>query len=558
MLRQLRIKNLALIDDLNIEFAPGFTIFTGETGAGKSILAGAIGLLLGDRASADSIRSGSDEAEIGGVFELVRLSKDLAGLLSDNGIAADDNTLIFRRAIARNGRNRVWINQVPVPLATLKACGDMLVDFHSQHEHQSLLRPDAPRMLVDSLAPAQDAWKSYAESFARYEAVRTELDALEKKAAERAAQRDLLEFQYNELAGLELRPGEEQAVEEELRAISTLSERLAGARAIAELIESPGTDPLDRRLAAVKKHLEQLAKCDAAAKPWVTEASQALSFVTELERFATSYLKNAETGADPGRLDFLNARLAKIQRLKKKHGCSFDDLLQKQQRLKQELDSIENIDSDRAELKRLLDETRQACMKSGAVLSNARRRASVELDAAVTQSMARLGFTGGAWKTVFSAEPDLTAHGLEELSFEVRTNPGEPFLPLAKTASGGEISRLMLAVKTFVADKDRIPVLIFDEIDTGIGGMLAAEVGAALKRLSSSHQLLCISHLHQIASMADTHILVYKKMEDGRTVTRVKTLSAEEQVEEISRMLGGKSDSAMRHARELVRGKSKR
>ncbi|MBD3392867.1 MAG: DNA repair protein RecN [Chitinivibrionales bacterium] len=553
MLRELRIKNLALIDDLALDLTPGLTVFTGETGAGKSILVGAVGLLLGERASSESIRSGTDEAEISGVLEFDRLSPALSRLLAETGIEADDGTLILRRTLARTGRNRIRINQVPVPLATLRTLGDLLVDLHGQHEHQSLLKADTPRILIDSLPAVSTARRAYDSAWLAYAEARSALENHEHKARELAAKRDVLEFQHHELASLHLEPGEEQRLEEDLRRISSVSERLECIAAIAGALGGgEDGDALDHRLALVKKHLESLARYDERARTWLDDMENALAFVPELERFAESYRDEAELASDPAAVDALNARLAKIQRLKKKHSCGYEGLLETQHRLKQDLDSLENMASDRAVLAGREAETKKACSEAGAELSTARASAARELDKRVGASMARLGFTDGKWQTAFLPEPAIAQHGLEELQFMVKTNPGEPFLPLAKIASGGEISRLMLAVKTFMAEKDHIPVLIFDEVDSGIGGLLAREVGAALRKLSRTHQVLCISHLHQIASRADEHVLVYKTMEGSRTVTRARKLSGDEKIDEITRMLGGESDISKEHARELL------
>ncbi len=553
MLRELRIRNLALIDDLALVLDAGLTVFTGETGAGKSILVGAIGLLLGERASSEAIRSGAEEAEMSGVFEFASLPPSLARLCAESGIAPDDNTLIIRRTIARNGKNRLRINQVPVPLASLKALGDLLVDLHGQHEHQSLLRPEAPRMVIDSLSPAAEARSAYDETYGEFTAARSALEDHDRKAADLASRRDVLEFEYTELAKLGLKAGEEHAIEEKLGTISSLSERTECMAAIVKLLEGGGGgDSLGRRIRAVRKNLETLAKYDPSVQGWLSDIDGAASILSELDTFAVCYLENAESAADAPSIDALNARLAKIQRLKKKYQCSSGGLLEKQANLKADLDTLENVDADRSLITKRLGAAEQACARAAKRLTQARKKACEEFDASLSAAMARLGFSGGEWKTVFMPEKALAPHGLEELRFEVRTNPGEPLLPLAKTASGGEISRLMLAIKTYMAEKDHVPVLIFDEIDAGIGGMLAGEVAKALKTLSETHQVVCISHLHHIASLADSHYRVYKVVEADRTVTRAKRLSGEEKIDEISRMLGDTTDISKKHARQLL------
>jgi DNA repair protein RecN (Recombination protein N) len=554
MIRELHIKSLALIDDISVQFERGFTVFTGETGAGKSILVGAIGLLLGDRASSEEIRSGAEEAEVQGIFELERIREPLRRLLEEQGISSDDSSCIVRRTRARNGRNRIFINQVAVPLSTLKQFGSHLIDFHGQHEHQSLLYPDTPRVLIDSLANVADTKASYDTAYARFSEAQNALAAHTERAAQLAQRKDLLEFQYNELSSLGLRSDEEEGLTTELTLLSTSSERIACVSEIQALLDSDSASLL-RSIGTIRKKLESLARFDASVQPWIADIGAASSVFSELERFSSSYLEKTGAAVDPARLDNINSRLAKIQRLKKKYQCAFDGLLEKQRQLKSDLESLENIDADREVLKQAVAAAEKECLESADKLTKCRTRLSAAFDRRVSALMESLGFKDGGWKTVFSPLPAPSAHGLETIDFLVQTNPGEPFLPLAKIASGGEISRLMLAIKTVFAEQDNIPVLIFDEIDSGIGGILAREVGQALKNLSTTHQVLCISHLHQIAALAHHHFLVYKKQQNKRTVTKVQRLSDEEKVQEIARMLGGESEISKKHAEELLQGR---
>ncbi len=555
MIRELLIKNIALIDQLRISFSEGFSVFTGETGAGKSILIGAIGLVLGERASSEMIRSGCDEAEVTGVFEFDRgFPPAVAKILENNQIDDADGQLIIRRKINKSGRNRCYINQQPVPLATVKTMGEYLVDLHGQHEHQSLLRGEIARDIIDSLPEVNPSLKHYLELYESYADAREALSEHERRAAEIAKRRDLIEFQHNELASLNLKQDEESELEQQIALLSSSTERVQSIAAIRDTIEGGQAAPsIERGLNQIRKNLEILQKFDPAATPWIDDVIRAQETIAELDRFCASYGDSIQT--DPNRLDRLNQRLAKIQRLKKKYFCDYAGLLAKREQLKMELDTLENIQSDRSLLARRLEESEKVCRTAAAELSINRQSAAKEFDAAICGQMSRLGFTKGELKTKFTSLHTLTPHGVEDISFEVRTNPGEPFLPLEKTASGGEISRLMLAIKTVLAEKDKIPVLIFDEIDTGIGGMLAKEVASSLSRLSDSHQVICISHLHQIASSAEEHFHVFKEHTDSRTVTRVRKLSEKEKVDEISRMLGSESTISRRHAEELVKQK---
>ncbi|MGB7566453.1 MAG: DNA repair protein RecN [Chitinivibrionales bacterium] len=554
MIRELRIKNLALIEDVAIEFGDGFSVFTGETGAGKSILVGAIGLLLGERASAEMVRGGSEEAEVCGVFELKGLKRPLTELLAENGVPVDDGSLILRRIIARNNRNRIFINQVPLPLSVLKKVGDALVDFHGQHEHQSLLNPETARSIIDSLPAVAGPKRAYDGAFAGYAAARESLEAHDRAAGELARKKEVIEFQYNELKTLGLKANEEAALEEETKLLSSTTQRVQCVSQIDSILTDPAT-PMSRQLGLIRKNLETLSRFDPSAGQWISDIENASSVFTELESFCGSYLEKTRSQADPGRLEFINSRLAKIQRLKKKYSCSCAELIDKMNGFKKDLDTLENSGADRTLLEKRLEKSLEQCMASGKNLGLARKKESLGFDKKVTALMEKLGFTGGLWQTRYVDAEKPQVFGLEDCAFAVRTNPGEEILPLEKIASGGEISRLMLAIKTVMADQDNIPILIFDEIDTGIGGMLAKEVGRALVGLSKTHQLLCISHLHQIASLADHHFHVYKESRSGRTITSVKVLDNKEKVAEIARMLGGESAISKKHAEELLKGK---
>jgi DNA repair protein RecN (Recombination protein N) len=555
MLRELHIKNIALIDDVVIEFKEGFSVFTGETGAGKSILVGAIGLLLGERASSDLVRAGSEEAEVCGIFELKEVRKALRDLLTDNNVPLEDGSLILRRTVSTSNRSRMYINQVPVPLSVLKRAGDVLVDFHGQHEHQSLLGPESGRMIIDSLRGVEGPRADYAGTFGNYEEKKNLLEAHDRSISERRERREVIEFQYNEMKNLDLKAHEEADLEEEHRLLSSTAQRVQCVSQI-ETILSDSEASLSGQIQAIRKNLEALRRFDTVAEQWLGEIENASTVFSELEAFCGSYLAKSRTDADPQRIEVVNDRLAKIQRLKKKYGCSYDQLFDKIVKLKSDLDALDNAGADRSVLEKELSQAFSRCMEAGAALGKKRREQALKFDAAITKHMEKLGFAGGLWKTEFTPFPaGPQPQGLEDCAFLIRTNPGEQMLPLIKIASGGEISRLMLAVKTVLAAQDDIPVLIFDEIDTGIGGMLAKEVAKSLVTLSASHQLLCISHLHQIASQADHHYHVYKETAEGRTVTRVEKLVEKEKVDEIARMLGGDTAISRKHAEELLRKK---
>jgi DNA repair protein RecN (Recombination protein N) len=374
----------------------------------------------------------------------------------------------------------------------------------------------------------------------------------EEKTRTLNEKRDILEFQFKELKSLDLHIGEEAELEAELALLSSSAERSTCA---AEILEQLGEsdDSIQKKVTIIKRKLENLEKFDASVDQWTTDIENARSLFSELETFCSSYLGKAQDSADPARIEKINSRLAKIQRLKKKYACNVEQLLNKLSSLQSDLLSIENVESDHIELQKRVSETLQACIEFGQKLRTAREHATKDFDLKISALMETLGFNGGLWKTSFEALDKPSPVGLDSCIFLVRTNSGESLLPLAKTASGGEISRLMLAIKTVLAEHDNIPVLIFDEIDTGIGGVLAGEVGKAMYNLSRSHQILCISHLHQIACMADHHFQVHKEVISDRTVTKVNHLDYDQKIFEIARMLGGNDAISIEHARKLLR-----
>jgi DNA repair protein RecN (Recombination protein N) len=555
MIRELRIKNLALIEHLALEFDRGFTVFTGETGAGKSILIGAIGLLLGERASSEMIRSGHDDAEVSGCMEIDNVRPKLRDFLSEAGIDAEDGSLIIRRNISRTGKNKIFVNQIPLPLSSLKTLGDLLIDLHGQHQHQSLLNEDTHADIVDTLPKTVPARENYASSYNAYASAKQELADAQKAAREWADKRDILEFQNKELSSLNPQKDEETSLEQELSLLSTSTQRIECAKEILELLggSSDEGESLLKKLAHIKRKLEVLGKYDPSVLPYMNDMDSVVSTCSELDMFCSAYLENNGGDNSQERIEEINSRLSKIQRLKKKYSCDLDGLIEKKEQVAKNLSLLDNSVSDIESLQKKTDNARQSCIKSANALTDARKSALAVFDKEITLRMEQLGFTGGEWRTELQPLDDPTPRGLENIRFLVRTNPGEPFLPLAKSASGGEISRLMLAIKSILAEQDEIPVLIFDEIDTGIGGVLAGEVSKALYALSSTHQVLCISHLHQIASAADHHYLVAKKTADGRTVTEVSVLNDQQRTAEIARMLGGETQISIKHAEQLLR-----
>jgi DNA repair protein RecN (Recombination protein N) len=396
------------------------------------------------------------------------------------------------------------------------------------------------------------ALHAYAAAYTAFAEANRELAAHTHATRLLNEKREMLEFQLNELKQSNLKRGEEEELENEITLLSSSAERIEAASAILEMLASSSPASIEKQVVAVRRRLEQLQKYDSSVGPWIDDVENSLRVFTELETFSSTYLSTTGEQADPNRIEKINGRLAKLQRLKKKYHTDIDGLIDKEKILGRDLAALENSEADHRELEKQVAYTRERCLDAGKELSLHRARAAKTFDRNITAMMENLGFKGGRWHTMFEAYDEPSEHGMESIRFFVRTNPGEAELPLSKTASGGEISRLMLAIKTVLSRSDYVPVLIFDEIDTGIGGLLAGAVGDALKSLSTSHQVLCISHLHQIASLADRQVRVYKEETGGRTLTRLSLLSEEERIREVARMLGGDSGIALDHARELL------
>ncbi len=551
MISELQIKNIALIRELSLELDSGFTVFTGETGAGKSILVGSLGLLLGDRASKELIRNSETDAEVTAVFDVENYRNELQPHLDEMDLRPDeDGTLIIRRIISRRGKNKTYINQTPVPLSSLKRIGELLIDFHGQHDHQSLLQPHTAMEIIDSLDGVSEHKKAYSNAWREYRDAREALDSFNDRIDRLRQRRDMMEYQYNEIHSLSLKPNEEHELEEKLGRLSSVTQRIESAAEIQAILSRDETSPLSQ-LYTIQKHLHTLARYDSSFTQWGTELTNLVSMLSELESTTAVYAEETET--DPRQVDEINERLAAIQRLKRKYECDLDGLLQMQQRLKEDLDRLETTDIDRPQLQKQCEAAYERCMEAAGRLRSARETACHTFDKKVSSQMQHLGFSHGAFKTAFTPLETPASEGTETIEFTVRTNQGEPYTPLRKTASGGEISRLMLAIKSVLAEKDNVPVLVFDEIDVGIGGITSNAIAGALNALSTHHQVISISHLHQIASQAHHHFRVYKEIEGERTVTRATALDKNEKIEELSRMMGGSSDVSKKHAEEMLK-----
>jgi DNA repair protein RecN (Recombination protein N) len=537
MLRFISIQHLAVIDRLELEFEPGLNVLTGETGAGKSIVVGAVGLLVGGRASADLVRTGEESAAVEAVFE-----------------TADGRELIIRREVSAQGRSRASVDGALVTSGALRElCGD-LVDLHGQHEHQVLLDPVAHLDWLDEFAGTGAERQSVATAFAAMQEVRTERERLMTGEREKAARADFLTFQLAEIERAAPKPGEDEELSA-TRLVLANADKLQ--RLCADAYDSlyEGDQAALPALGNVWKKLGDLATLDARFGPYLEARTAVKSQLEDLAFFLRSY--SAAIEAPPAKLQDVEDRLAVLERLKKKHGPALDDVIAQAAQLKRELHDIEHATERRAELDAELERTRGEYLKAATALSQKRRRAASEFARAIEKSLADLAMNRTRCEVRLLAaesEAQWTDRGVEQAEFYISPNPGEDLKPLARIASGGELARVMLALKTLASIDAPGKTLIFDEVDAGIGGAVADVVGARLQRLGRTFQVLCITHLPQIAAYGTTHYRIVKSVRSGRTLTGVTRVTGREREEELARMIGGTdvSPAVLTSAREML------
>ena len=561
MLKELNIKNFAIIDQLRVEFAPGLNVFTGETGAGKSIVVDALNLALGERASADLIRTGCQEAVVEAAFELNgRGTKEIVALLSDQGIETiSGEDLIVRRVLSSSGKNKVYINGSLATLTTLSALGANLADIHGQHEHQSLLALDRQMDMLDSFGGLGSLREAVSQAYYRLLGARKELVALETGERDLAQREDMLRFQKNEIEAAMLTPGEDAGLANEQNVLAN-SEKLAGLVAMVDDTLYAADSSVLSNLKKAVNGLKEIAQIDNRLSGPVELCESGRAQIEEAAREISSYRESVEF--DPKRLEEIGDRLDLIQKLKKKYGSTIEEINQFGAQATAELERMERSTEELERLKSEIQTIKLGLTDKAEKLSKKRGAAAQDLEKKVEAELGHLGMK----KTIFSVkitqeagDDTLDGHklgprGADRVEFLISPNPGEEPKPLAKIASGGELSRIMLALKTILIEGDEIPTLVFDEVDAGIGGAVAEEVGKKLKRIAAKHQVFCITHLPQIASMATSHYGVAKSVKKDRTSTEVRLLEAQERVDEIARMLGGKTitDATIKHAEEMI------
>lgn len=550
MLVELRVRGYAVIDDLTVNLEPGLNVLSGETGAGKSLIVGALSLLLGGRASSQVVRAGSERAVVEAVFDLDGAS-GLSLWLEERGLPDNDGFLILRREVAAAGRNRAWINGSPVSASLVGEAGTRLVDIHGQHEHQSLLKVRNQRGILDLFGGAEELAAEVQAHFSDMVRVRTEVQEKEVRIRELEARADFLRFQWEEIEEAKVQPGEEDSLLEEARRLEHAGDLAAGAEGLHQQLYG-GEDSLSDRISALQRTLDRLASVDESLSSFSSSFREAYHLLSETGQALGSYASRIEH--DPLRLEQIRARLDLLFRLKRKYGPELADVLETGRRLKKELAELENAEIDLEGLNQELRDLENLFLGKALVLSDRRREAAQRIGREVEAQLPDLGMAQGRFHVTLEDLPEPGGGGRERVEFRVSLNPGFDLGPLSKVVSGGELSRVMLALKTTLASVDQIPTLVFDEIDAGIGGQVAVEVASKLRDVASHHQVLVITHLPQLASKAHHQLTVEKLEEDGQVATEIRSLAGEERVREVARMLGGdpESTASRDHARELL------
>jgi DNA repair protein RecN (Recombination protein N) len=549
VLNLLRIKNLALVEELEWQIAPGFIAITGETGAGKSIIIGALQLLLGERADKSLIRTGADLCTVEAIFT----SKELQQLntqLVEAGIEPCGDDLILKRTLSASGTNRQFINGSPTTLSVLKNLGDELVDLHGPHDHQSLLSPDKQLSLLDSFAHAGDQLEEYRKHYRQLQSLTAEHAALNTAETAREQELDLLRHQINEITSANLAAGEEEEIETHYKLASNSKRLIELAGGVARRL-SDSDDAVLSQLAETQRQLRELEKIDNSISQFASAHETAVVELTEIARSLSNYADKLDL--DPEQLAALEQRVSLFETLKRKYGGSIAEVIEFGERAAERMRKIEGRDAELERLAAEIEATRTNLNRSGEALRKLRAKAAPKLSANIRKNLVDLGFRQSEFEAKLSqlAEPRATGFDAVELIFS--PNPGEPLKPLRSIASSGEISRLMLAIKSALAAQDAIPLLVFDEIDTNIGGEIAHAVGAKMKTLADDHQVLCITHLAPVAAAASSHFVVTKEVVRGRTHSQLTEVTGKARQEEIARMLGGKSESALQLAASLLR-----
>ena len=554
MLTTLRIKNLALVLDLTLELQPGFNAITGETGAGKSIIVGALNLVLGERADRTLIRSGSDSCSVEAVFDTTQLRTPLKTFFEENGLEpCEENQLVLKRTFSTNGTNRQFVNGSPTTLNVLAALGEWLVDMHGPHDHQSLLHPGKQLLILDAFAGLEPLRANFAELARRRSALQIEKSNLIVDEKTYAQQLDLLRFQVQEIFSAKLQADEENDLQQEHRRASNAARLVELSQtALGQL--SDDENSLIAQAGQLGRTIQELQRVDPAAGCLLSLHEQAVAALRDVQSDLSHYADRLDL--NPERLAALEDRLNLIQSLKRKYGGTIDEIIAFGDEAEKKLQNLEQRDAELARLNAELQKVEKELHQTGQQLTDARRKFIPKLAKAVVKQLNDLGFSQSHFDISLSTQKEITTamanSGFDTIEFQFAPNVGEPARTLRAIASSGEMSRVMLALKTALALQDEIPVLIFDEIDANVGGQTASVVGEKMRRIGEQHQVLCITHLPAVAASASAHYLVSKEISDGRTISKIDLLGTAERVTEIARMFGGQSEVERRHAKAVL------
>jgi len=550
MLTELRIRNFAIIESLVLPLSDGFNVLSGETGAGKSIIVGALGFLLGERGSSDLIRTGADKATVEGVFDAGE-SGAITALIDERGIEAADGVIVLKREISAAGRGRAWANGSPVTATVLGEIGRALVNLHGQHEAQSLLDSGSQRRILDAFAGATPQTGIVSNVWSELSGVRREVIQLSSRKRDAESRSDYLRHVVREIEDARLSSGEDVRLEDEARVLENADELRGLAQAMSAALSADEDGILDR-LATVNRALSSVQRVDPSGARLQELFDSGFYALDELARAVDEYARSVDL--DPDRLEAVRARRETIYSLVKKYGPSLDDVIEMGRKSRAELDLVDSGSFDLAELERKEAAARERLVVEAGKLTALRSSAAKKLSKAVDTVLPELGMNGGRFTVSLAPRDAADENGAEEIEFLVALNVGHEARPLARVASGGELSRVMLAIKTILARADSVPTLVFDEVDAGIGGKVGLQVGETLRKVAEHHQVFAISHLPQIAARAHNHIVVAKAAKGGVTTADVSVLEGTTRVVEIARMLGGDPESKVSraHAQELL------
>ena len=560
MLRELHIKNFSIIDNANVEFQEGFNVITGETGAGKSIIIDALCLTLGERATGELVRSGETEAVVEAFFDIQpkQIPQSTRKVIEDNGIDISDG-LILKRIISSQGRSRAFINGSMVTAQALSDISSKIIDVHGQYEHQSLLSPDNQMDMLDAYGGLLDERQEVAELHETQLALRHQIRELVQKDKERAQRLDILKYQISEIDAAVLRPGEEEELAEELKILSSAGRLAELANQAHESLYASETACITN-LTKILNSLKEIRSIDTRAGDALKSVEDALPLLEETAYFLRDY--KDEIDFSPERLETVHERIELIKGLKRKYGADIQAVLDYREKAETELEGLQHSEERLESLKTELAALKKRLTEIANDLSDKRKSVAKKIESKVIAELAELSMPGTKFSVMMTREQGddtadgfrATHRGIDNIEFMISPNVGEELKPVSKIASGGELSRIMLALKGILAKGDNIPVLIFDEIDAGIGGKAAETVGQKLRSLATRHQIISITHLPQIASYAKAHLKIEKKVKDKRTTVQISRIEKDERVHEVARMLSGEtSEVSIRHAKEMLK-----